>query len=162
MIVEGIYENGIVRLKNMIKIPDKSEVFVIYKSRDSKENFKQSAGSLKDIDMNIDINSGLTESKISNEQTLATINIGPVNITSFEIWYTGNTYIVKGNISVNGTLIVQPGVTIIIDGNYTIYVNGTLFIYGLQSNKVTITASGTDPEPGQWDCIFIDNKGNGT
>lgn len=53
MLVEGIYQNGIVKLKNRIKIPENSEVFVVYKDKKSKASFMQSAGSWKDIDTTI-------------------------------------------------------------------------------------------------------------
>jgi hypothetical protein len=53
VMVEGVYERGIVKLKNRIEFPDKSDVLVIFKSRKSKKNFLKAAGSWKNIDGNL-------------------------------------------------------------------------------------------------------------
>ncbi len=49
-VVEGIYERGVVKLKNRLDVPDRSDVLVIFKNRGSKENFLKAAGSWKNID----------------------------------------------------------------------------------------------------------------
>ena len=53
VVVEGIYERGIVKLKNEVKAPNNSEVLVVFKNRGDKEKFLKSAGSWKDIDTDI-------------------------------------------------------------------------------------------------------------
>ena len=50
LVVEGVYDSGIVTLKSKIKIPDKSDVLVIFKNKRSKKKFWKAAGSWKDID----------------------------------------------------------------------------------------------------------------
>jgi len=50
IVVEGVYERGIVKLKTRVKAPNNSEVLVVFRSRTDKEKFLQSAGSWKDID----------------------------------------------------------------------------------------------------------------
>jgi predicted DNA-binding antitoxin AbrB/MazE fold protein len=50
LVVEGVYDSGIVTLKSKIKIPDKSEVLVIFQNKRSKKKFWNAAGSWKDID----------------------------------------------------------------------------------------------------------------
>ncbi len=52
LMVEGVYDSGIVRLKNKIKVPDKSDVLVIFRNKRSKKKFWKAAGSWKDIDNN--------------------------------------------------------------------------------------------------------------
>lgn len=53
VVVEGIYERGIVKLKNKVKAPNNTEVLVVFKNRGNKEKFLESAGSWKDIDTGI-------------------------------------------------------------------------------------------------------------
>ena len=50
LVVEGVYDSGIVTLKNKIKIPDKSKVLVIFQNKRSKKKFWNAAGSWKGID----------------------------------------------------------------------------------------------------------------
>ncbi len=50
LVVEGVYDSGIVILKSKIKIPDKSKVLVIFQNKRSKKKFWNAAGSWKDID----------------------------------------------------------------------------------------------------------------
>jgi predicted DNA-binding antitoxin AbrB/MazE fold protein len=50
LVVEGVYDSGIVTLKSKIKIPDKSKVLVIFQNKRSKKKFWNAAGSWKDID----------------------------------------------------------------------------------------------------------------
>lgn len=50
LVIEGVYDSGIVTLKRKIKIPDKSEVLVIFQNKRSKKKFWDAAGSWKDID----------------------------------------------------------------------------------------------------------------
>jgi predicted DNA-binding antitoxin AbrB/MazE fold protein len=53
VVVEGIYERGIVKLKNEVKAPDNSEVLVIFKNKSDREKFLKSAGSWKGIDTDV-------------------------------------------------------------------------------------------------------------
>lgn len=53
VVVEGVYDRGIVTLKNEVNIPDKTDVLVIINDRKNKENFLKSAGSWKGVDLSI-------------------------------------------------------------------------------------------------------------
>jgi predicted DNA-binding antitoxin AbrB/MazE fold protein len=53
VVVEGVYDRGIVTLKNEVNIPDKTDVLVIINDRKNKENFLKSAGSWTGIDLSI-------------------------------------------------------------------------------------------------------------
>lgn len=53
MVVEGVYERGTVTLKQEVKIPDKTEVLVIFNDKKSKERFLKSAGAWKEVDDSI-------------------------------------------------------------------------------------------------------------
>ena len=53
ILVEGIYERGIVKLKTKVKAPDNTEVLVMFKDKTNKEKFLESAGSWKGIDKGI-------------------------------------------------------------------------------------------------------------
>ena len=53
VLVEGIYERGIVKLKTKVKAPNNTEVLVLFKVKANKEKFLESAGSWKGIDTGI-------------------------------------------------------------------------------------------------------------
>jgi predicted DNA-binding antitoxin AbrB/MazE fold protein len=53
VVVEGIYEKGIVKLKTEVEAPNNTEVLVIFRDKANKEKFLKSAGSRKNIDIGI-------------------------------------------------------------------------------------------------------------
>jgi predicted DNA-binding antitoxin AbrB/MazE fold protein len=53
VVVEGIYERGIVKLKTEVEVPNNTEVLVIFKTKTDKEKFLKSAGSCKNVDTGI-------------------------------------------------------------------------------------------------------------
>lgn len=53
VVVEGIYERGIVKLKHEIEAPNNTEVLVVFKDKADKKKFLQSAGSWKNIDTGV-------------------------------------------------------------------------------------------------------------
>jgi predicted DNA-binding antitoxin AbrB/MazE fold protein len=53
VVVEGIYEKGIVKLKTEIEAPNNTEVLVIFGDKANKEKFLKAAGSWKNIDIGI-------------------------------------------------------------------------------------------------------------
>jgi predicted DNA-binding antitoxin AbrB/MazE fold protein len=53
VVVEGIYEKGIVKLKTEVEAPNNTEVLVIFRDKANKEKFLKSAGSWKNIDIGI-------------------------------------------------------------------------------------------------------------
>jgi predicted DNA-binding antitoxin AbrB/MazE fold protein len=50
VVVEGIYERGIVKLKTEVKAPNNTEVLVVFKDKANKKKFLKSAGSWKNVD----------------------------------------------------------------------------------------------------------------
>jgi predicted DNA-binding antitoxin AbrB/MazE fold protein len=53
VVVEGIYDRGIIKLKTEVQAPNYTEVMVIFKNRPDKMRFLKSAGSWKNIDTSI-------------------------------------------------------------------------------------------------------------
>jgi predicted DNA-binding antitoxin AbrB/MazE fold protein len=53
VVVEGIYEKGIIKLKTEVEAANNTEVLVIFSDKANKEKFLKSAGSWKNIDMGI-------------------------------------------------------------------------------------------------------------
>ncbi|MCK4762136.1 MAG: DUF104 domain-containing protein [Candidatus Aminicenantes bacterium] len=53
VLIEGIYERGVVKLKTKVKIPNNTEVLVSFKDKINKEKFLESAGSWQGIDAGI-------------------------------------------------------------------------------------------------------------
>lgn len=53
VVVEGIYEKGIVKLKTEVEAPNNTEVLVVFKESADKEKFLKSAGSWKNVDTGI-------------------------------------------------------------------------------------------------------------
>lgn len=53
VVVEGIYERGIVKLKTEVEAPNNTEVLVVFRDSADKEKFLKSAGSWKDVDTGI-------------------------------------------------------------------------------------------------------------
>ena len=53
VVVEGIYEKGIVTLKTEVEAPNNTEVLVIFRDKANKEKFLKSAGTWKNIDIGI-------------------------------------------------------------------------------------------------------------
>jgi parallel beta-helix repeat protein len=102
----------------------------------------------------------LYEFQEPNLQTLAIINIGPGNITGNNTWTSLNTYIIDGNVSVIGNLTILAGTLIIINGNFTVSVNGSLVILGSKSNEVVITPA--IPDPGYWGGIWVNSNVTGS
>ncbi len=49
VVVAGTYSGGIVRLKNKVKIPNNTDVLVVFAERGDKDSFLKSAGSWKGV-----------------------------------------------------------------------------------------------------------------
>ena len=65
-------------------------------------------------------------------------------------------YIINCEYTVNGDLIIQPGVTIEFDTDAGIRVNGSIQILGTENEQVVLTA--VDKNSGAWRGIFIDSE----
>ncbi len=57
------------------------------------------------------------------------------------------------------TLTIDPGVEVKFDGDYSIYINGTLMAIGTEANKINITSNMAIPSPGDWGRIHINSTG---
>jgi len=76
---------------------------------------------------------------------------GPISGAIEGTMTSGNIYVVTGNITVpkGDTLYIQSNVKVIVNGNYYIYVAGTLVSNGNQNNQVWITYNNqTNPTTG--------------
>jgi parallel beta-helix repeat protein len=72
----------------------------------------------------------------------------------------GSPYIIKGNVTVADgvTLTIDPGVNVIFDGFYSLFVDGTLLALGNDSNRINISSNSLIP--GSWDRIRINSSGH--
>jgi len=64
-------------------------------------------------------------------------------------------YVVTGDVIVNPdiTLTIEPGVMVAFDGDYAIYVNGTLDAIGTDTDPIRFTSHKDSPSPGDWGMI---------
>lgn len=79
-------------------------------------------------------------------------------ISTNATWTKANSpYIVTGDIDIdtNALLTIEPGVTIKVDGNYTIYVDGIIKALGTGSDNILFTSNRPSPAMGNWKGIVI-------
>jgi len=69
----------------------------------------------------------------------------------------GETYVVNDNLSILGSLRIEPGVEIIIRDGKQIEVKGSLIAEGMDKNKITFASE--IPLPGNWKGIYIKESG---
>ena len=69
VVVEGIYERGIVKLKTEVEAANNTEVLVLFKNKTNKEKFLESAGSWEKID------SGIFEDILKSRKNLRERNV---------------------------------------------------------------------------------------
>jgi parallel beta-helix repeat protein len=132
-------------------------------------NFNEPLGGIGDffggedyqIDKSLD-HAEITNSIPGHLGTLAQINVGPGNISGLQTWTPSNNYVIQGNITINGTLMIQPGVVVEVNGKYSIYVNGSLIIFGIKNNEVQIKPISADPQAGDWNGIRVNESGHGS
>ena len=67
----------------------------------------------------------------------------------------GSPYVVTGDITVKAgvKLTIEPGVTVKLNDNKDIFVNGGLFAKGTVNSKIIFTANSASPTPGYWGGI---------
>jgi parallel beta-helix repeat protein len=85
------------------------------------------------------------------------------DITTNTTWKAVNSpYIIVGDVLVdNGTtLTIEPGVSVLFDGKYSIVVNGTLNASGTMSNPILFTSNQSMPNKGDWNRIRLHGKNN--
>ena len=71
-------------------------------------------------------------------------------------------YVVQGNITVTGTLTIEPGVEVRFASSRGLKVpeNATLAAIGTVEQPITFTSDAASPSPGNWDWILFDDSGN--
>lgn len=85
---------------------------------------------------------------------------GTINLDT--IWDTiGSPYIITGDIIVgpSASLTIEPGVQVRFDGDFNIFVDGTLAAIGTEGNRITITSNSATPLAGDWGEIQINSTG---
>ncbi|MFW6176268.1 MAG: PKD domain-containing protein [Thermoplasmatota archaeon] len=76
--------------------------------------------------------------------------------TNSPYWITGNLTIVDGV-----TLAIEPGVRVLFNGSYSIFVEGTLKANGESNNRILFGSSLTTPGIGTWNSIIYNTTGKG-
>ena len=69
-------------------------------------------------------------------------------------------YTVTGNVLVNSgvTLTIEAGVTVKLDDNKAIVINGALIANGSTSNRIIFTSNQTNPQTGDWANIKFNSS----
>jgi len=78
-------------------------------------------------------------------------------ITSATWTSAGSPYCVTGNITVSGTLTINPGVVVLVNPGFSITIGsgGTLFSQGTNANPITMTSSNVSPVAGDWGGVIF-------
>ncbi len=68
---------------------------------------------------------------------------------------SGSPYLVVGDVTIDPdiTLTIDPGVQVRFDGNYALYVRGTLIAEGLPGQEILFTSNQPTPAPGDWGVL---------
>ncbi len=99
------------------------------------------------------LSAALTFSALQNFAT----NVSGI-ISNSTTWTKANSpYIVTGDIDVdtNAVLTIEPGVTIKVDGNYAIYVDGIINAAGTDTDNILFTSNKSNPAMGDWKGILV-------
>jgi parallel beta-helix repeat protein len=103
---------------------------------------------------------GLIVTIPENSQSQTIIPAG-FHVAANDTWQTGSSpYWIYGNVTIDPgiNLTIDPGVEIKFNGFYNIYVEGTLYAPGEESNMITFT-SNTSTDPASWESIHINTTG---
>ena len=112
----------------------------------------------------------------SNEvNTMKTLGVGILGVlpsgtipkeinNSVDLTAENSPYYVESNIdiTINGSLNIEPGTEIRVNGPYFIYVNGILDASGSDKNYIVFTSNKTGAAPGDWGGIRFNSTGNGS
>ncbi len=88
-------------------------------------------------------------------------NVSGVIATNATWTPAGSPYIVVGDITIDSgyTLTIQPGVQVLVDGNYNFYVDGKLIAVGTITDSIRFTSNKTTPAMVNWRGISLRVKG---
>lgn len=78
-----------------------------------------------------------------------------------ETWdLAGSPYNITADVTITGTVTIDPGVVVQFNGSFYIYVDGYLDAVGTVANQITFTSNMAVPAPGDWGSIRINPTGN--
>jgi len=88
-------------------------------------------------------------------QASAQTNVSGYILTNTTWTLANSPYIVTGNILVNNgvTLTIEPGVTVKFDTTKSLQIDGELIAIGTAQNRITFTATSSNPVKGSWGRI---------
>lgn len=87
------------------------------------------------------------------------------NISENTSFYKSNSpYFLYSSLNVleNNTLVIEPGVKILIDDNLIFDINGTLKSLGTATDRVVFTSDEATPEAGDWTKMYFSPTSNGS
>jgi parallel beta-helix repeat protein len=102
------------------------------------------------------------EGSSSNLRELGTIVSGVISVNT--TWTLANSpYWIEGNTTVNSgtTLIIEPGVEVLFNRYYGLYVEGEMIAAGNPGNPIKFDLNLTNPAPGDWSWIRFDTNSKG-
>lgn len=85
-------------------------------------------------------------------------------ISSDETWTAANSpYWITNDLTIEDgtTLAIEPGVRVIFNGSYSIFVEGLMKAAGEVGNGIIFTSNLMVPSPGDWNSIVFNSTGNG-
>ncbi|MDP8221506.1 MAG: PKD domain-containing protein [Candidatus Stygibacter frigidus] len=104
--------------------------------------------------------SGETDFFIDTTLESLTLEAGGIEVSGEQsgVWGAGLTYNVIGDVSVTGTLIIEPGVTIRFIEYYSFTIYGTLVAAGTEADNIRFTSGQSVGNPNDWNNIKFDGN----
>ena len=98
-----------------------------------------------------------------NRATAGTPVQGPIS-TDTSWTADGSPYWVEGDVVVlnPANLTVEPGVEVLFNGLYAIYVEGVLYSVGTPASAIDYTSNPSTPSPGHWKGLQVNATGRAT
>ncbi|UCE38632.1 MAG: right-handed parallel beta-helix repeat-containing protein, partial [Thermoplasmata archaeon] len=99
---------------------------------------------------------------VNSTNTVSDISYGEVHIVTDTVWDLANgTYYIEGNVTVDFgiNLTIEPGVMVLFNGPYSLYIEGNLTALGNAANMIKFTSNFTTPQRGDWNRIQVNATG---